>query len=219
MKKASIGFIWVLIAVFSIVLSACATQANASNPTAAPTQADTPVPAATTAPQATDIVSTPTAPVTSQPTTLDSYSDPFSYCAAVGTIDAPDARYTGDAVPDVVIQGYLKAAGLENNGEPIEILQKTTIWRCMDKSVYVCNFGANLPCNSKANTDKTPTQAMNDFCTANPDSDSIPMSVTGHSTIYDWHCVKDTPELLDQIDQVDAAGYLTRIWYQLQPGS
>jgi hypothetical protein len=28
------------------------------------------------------------------------FSDPFAYCAAVGTIDAPDARYTGPRVPD-----------------------------------------------------------------------------------------------------------------------
>src|SRR5664280_2603081 len=44
------------------------------------------------------------------------YTDPFAYCAAVGTIDAPDSRYTGDPIPLMIIQGYLKAAGLENNG-------------------------------------------------------------------------------------------------------
>ena len=56
-----------------------------------------------------------------------------------------------------------------------------------------------------------------ELCKANPDSESIPMSVTGHATIYSWGCVKDAPKLLDQIDQVDAAGYSTRIWYKLQP--
>ena len=145
------------------------------------------------------------------------YTDPFAYCSAVGTINAPDSRYTGNPVPDPIIQGYLKAAGLENNGEPLEVLRKTTIWRCMDNSVYVCNFGANLPCDSKADTNKNPTQAMQDFCKANPDAEGIPMSVTGHATIYFWGCVKGVPKLLSQIDQVDAAGYSTRIWYQLQP--
>jgi hypothetical protein len=164
--------------------------------------------------------STATAPATAVPSaTAETYSDPFAYCAATGTVDAPDARYTGDAVPDVIIQGYLKAAGLEGNGEPEDMLKQTTTWRCMNQAVYACNFGANLPCNSKANTDKTPTQAMKDYCTAdgNTDSDFIPMSVTGHATIYSWHCVNGAPELLDQIDQVDAEGYLSSIWYQLHP--
>ena len=89
----------------------------------------------------------------------------------------------------------------------------------MDGQVYACNFGANLPCSSKANTDKTPSPAMEDYCKANPDSEFIPMSVTGHSTIYSWHCVKDTPELLDQIAKVDAAGYLAQIWYPIAPNA
>ena len=44
----------------------------------------------------------------------------------------------------------------------------------MNKSVYVCNFGANLPCDSKADTDKNPTQPMQDFCKANPTADIDP---------------------------------------------
>ena len=43
------------------------------------------------------------------------------------------------------------------------------------------------------------------------------MSVTGHTTIYSWGCVKNTPKLLAQIEQVDATGYITQIWYKLQP--
>jgi hypothetical protein len=145
------------------------------------------------------------------------YTDPFAYCAAVETIDAPDSRYTGDPIPLMIIQGYLKAAGLENNGEPLQILQKSTIWRCMNNAVYVCNFGANLPCDSKADTDKNPTQPMQDFCKANPTADFIPMSVTGHTTIYSWGCADNTPKLLKQLDQPDAASYLSRIWYRLPP--
>jgi hypothetical protein len=161
-------------------------------------------------------LSTAPAPTTLAPTGARiTYTDPFAYCSAVGTIDAPDSRYTGDPVSLIIIQGYLKAAGVENNGEPLQILQKSTIWRCMNKAVYVCNFGANLPCDSKADTDKNPTQPMQDFCKANPTADFIPMSVTGHTTIYSWGCVNDTPKLLEQLDQPDAAGYLSRIWYRL----
>jgi hypothetical protein len=197
MKHSFIHMAWVLLVLAALTLTACSTLANAqpgiTNPAPAATSTAKPAPVKTT------------------------YTDPFSYCAAVGTIDAADARYTGPQVPDEIKNGFKKAAGLEASTEPMDMFKKTTIWRCMDSKVYACNFGANLPCSSKANTDKTPTQAMVDFCTANPDSEFIPMSVTGHSTIYSWHCVKNTPELLDQIEKVDAAGYLAQIWYALEP--
>ena len=167
-------------------------------------------------PTATAVV--PLATTTSSPV-QQTYNDPFAYCAAIGTIDTPDARYTGPHITDEIINGYKIAAGLESSTEPIQMFQKTTIWRCMDHQVYACNFGANLPCDSKANTNKTPTQAMGDYCKANPDSDFIPMSVTGHATIYSWHCVQDTPELLNQIAKVDAAGYLANIWYPIVPNA
>ena len=200
MKKGSTGFLYIFATALAFAVTACNAQPNVQNPT---------LPAAMTM-TAFRPSGTPTG---NQAT----YTDPFAYCSAVGTIDAPDSRYTGDPLPASIIQGYLKAAGLQNNGEPVELLQKTTMWRCMNKAVYVCNIGANLPCDSKADTDKNPTQAMQDFCKANQDADSIPMSVTGHSTIYSWGCAKDVPKLLNQIDQVDAAGYITNIWYELPP--
>ena len=194
MKRTSFLIGGVLLAALAVILSACSTRAGAA------------------------ALSPATLPPTNPPAP-QSFTDPFAYCAAAGTIDAPDARYTGEAVPDSVINGFKKAAGLETSTEPMQMFKKTTIWRCMGNQVYACNFGANLPCSSKANTDKTPTQAMTDFCTANPDSDFIPESVTGHSNIYSWHCVKGAPELLDQVEKVDAAGFLEQIWYEIQPGS
>lgn len=196
MKKIPIYLMWILFAITAIVLTACSPQAAAVKAVAVKAVATTPA-----AKPAVNAIS---------------FTDPFAYCIAVGTIDSPDARYTGEQIPASVIEGYKKAAGLEASTMPMDMFKKTTIWRCMDNQVYACNFGANLPCNSKANTDKTPTQAMSDYCQANPNSDFIPMSVTGHSTIYSWHCVKDTPELLDQIEKVDAAGYLAQIWYAIK---
>ncbi len=121
-------------------------------------------------------------------------------------------------MPDEIIAGFKKAAGLETSSEPMDMLRKTTIWRCMDGRVYACNFGANLPCDSKANVDRTPSQAMLDYCRATPDSVGIPMSVTGHDTIFSWHCAKDGPQVLEQNWQVDAAGYIAQIWYAIEPG-
>jgi hypothetical protein len=158
----------------------------------------------------------PTNPAVIATPSTQTFVDPFAYCGAVGTVDAPDARYTCEAIPDAVIDGFKKAAGLEGSTESMEQFKKSTIWRCMDGKVLACNFGANLPCDSKANTDQTSTQAMQDFCKESPDSEFIPMSVTGHNTIYSWHCVDGSPKLLDQIVSVDAAGYLANIWYAME---
>jgi hypothetical protein len=190
--KNSILTLWILLALLAMALAACSPQGKAA-----------------------EIANL--TPTTGQSTTQTTYNDPFAYCAAVGSIDTPDARYTGPQVSDEIINGYKTAAGLQSSTEPVDMFKKTTIWRCMDSKVYACNFGANLPCDSKANTDKNPTPEMAEYCKANPDSEFIPMSVTGHETIYSWRCIKDAPEVLDQIGTVDAAGYLQQIWYPINP--
>ncbi len=191
MKKFPFRFVWLVLFVLAVGISACSPVVGASVP---PTETAVP-------PAAAEAV----------------YTDPFAYCAALGTIDHPDARYTGEAVPLAVIDGFKKAAGLEDTTEPIDLLQQTTIWRCMDGQVYACNVGANLPCDAMANTDKTPTQAMNDFCAANPNLDYIPMAVTGHETVYNWRCSGAAAEVVDQFAQVDPRGYVADIWYPIKP--
>jgi len=146
------------------------------------------------------------------------FSDPFAYCAAVGQIDAPDARYSGPKMSDALFKDYLAAAKLDMNMQYPDQFKQMTIWRCMDHKVYACNFGANIPCDSKANADKTPTQAMADFCKSNPNVDVIPMVVTGHNVIYSWRCKGDVPEIVEQFDTVDAAGYQSSFWVALQSG-
>jgi len=192
MKKNAHPFVEMLLILLALAATACAKQPNA-------TEIVTQTPTANSAPA------------------QKTYADPFEYCAAVGTIGTPDARYAGPQISDAIINGFKSAASLEDSTEPMEQFKKTTIWRCMDSQVYACNFGANLPCDSKANTEKTPSPEMEDFCKAKPDSDFIPMSVTGHATIYSWRCAKDIPEILEQIEQVDAAGYLASIWYPISP--
>jgi hypothetical protein len=153
----------------------------------------------------------------SQRAVQQAFSDPYAYCAAVRQIDTPDARYTGASLPDALFADYLAAAGLNAPADYPDSFKKMTIWRCMEGEVYVCNYGANIPCDSKANTDKQPTQAMQDFCTQSPDEPVIPMSVTGHNVIYDWHCVQGKPEIQGQISDVDAAGYPVNFWQLVEP--
>jgi hypothetical protein len=156
-------------------------------------------------------------PVTQTTSTPQTFSDPFAYCTAVGQIDKPDARYTGPIMSDALFRSYLKAANLNVNGDIPEDFKKMTTWRCMDHKVVACNFGANIPCDSKANTDKTPTQGMLDYCKQSPEVDFIPMSVTGHNVIYGWGCVKGQPQIMQQLDTVDTAGYPANFWVTLKP--
>ena len=91
------------------------------------------------------------------------FVDPFAYCAAVGTIGAPDARYTGPAMPETVARG-LKAALAPPADGPVDPLLGNSIWRCMNGKVYACTVGANLPCSEKADARREPAPALADFC-------------------------------------------------------
>ncbi len=189
----------VALSILALFFVACSST-PAAQPTAEPPAASTPVPQ-------------PTA----QPTTAAAtYTDPFAYCAAVGTADAPGPEYTGPKLPDNVAEAIKKASGASPD-MPIDILKQGSFWRCMNGKVYGCFVGANLPCDSKANVDKTPTAEEADFCKANPNADVIPAVVTGHETVYEWRCNNDAPEIVKQVAQVDARGYMTDIWYQLSP--
>jgi hypothetical protein len=59
-------------------------------------------------PQGKTISAVSSPPGSSQPAT---FSNPFAYCTALGTIDAPDSRYSGPKVPEAVAQGVKKAFG------------------------------------------------------------------------------------------------------------
>jgi hypothetical protein len=160
------------------------------------------------------------APATTPPTANvapTTYTDPFAYCAAVGTADTPGSDYVGPKVPESVAQGLQEALNVPDT--PIDVLENGSTWRCMDGSVYACFVGANLPCEAKANTDRTPTQAEIDYCQQNPDSDFIPAAVTGRETVYEWRCLNGTPDIVEQLTQPDGQGFLSDIWYEISPNA
>jgi hypothetical protein len=143
------------------------------------------------------------------------YNDPFAYCAAVGTVDAPDARYDGPAMPDVIVQGMVRQGIVTADAPPD--FQKNAVWRCMDGQVWICHFGANLPCQEKADTSQVPSGAMRDFCQANPGAEVIPAAVTGRATVYEWRCADGQPQVVRQVFQRDPQGYLADFWVELAP--
>ena len=150
---------------------------------------------------------TSTKPIgTTKAKTLD---DPLAYCAAVKNIDHPDARYTGDLLPKVVI----KALNLDKDAEKMALENPGFVtWRCMGQKVWACTVGANIPCDEKADTRRTPNAAMKTFCKANPDTDSIPSVATGKSTVYEWRCKAGKPKIVSQLTPVDARGYAAANW-------
>src|SRR5699024_4330026 len=121
-------------------------------------------------------------------------------------------RYTGPRPPPTVVQGLAKALGATSAAADSAVFRAATSWRCMNGAVYACNVGANLPCQAKANTERTPTTAEHRYCQEHPDQDFIPMAVTGHDTVYAWHCKGATPVAGEPVSAVDARGYLANIW-------
>jgi hypothetical protein len=143
------------------------------------------------------------------------YTDPFAYCAAVGTIDTPGSTYAGPEPPPSVAEGLQKALNAPET--PLSVIENGMFWRCMDGSVYACFVGANLPCEAKADTSQTPTQAEIDFCQQNPNADVIPAAVTGRETVFEWRCTDSTPEIVKQVFHPDAQGFISEIWYKISP--
>jgi hypothetical protein len=179
----------------------------------APIQPVTPVPGESTPDVETEATAVPATAVPDGEAAA-TYDEPFAYCAAVGTVDEPDERYTGEELPVVILEGVRDA--LDATDVDLEVFEIGTVWRCMDSKVYACNVGANLPCLAKADESQEPQQPLIDYCAENPDSDFIPAVVTGRETVYSWACEDGEPVVVEQFTEVDSQGFLEFVWYELQ---
>jgi hypothetical protein len=94
------------------------------------------------------------------------------------------------------------------------IVQASTVVRCMNGIAWLCNYGANLVCE-KADVSRNSPGAEG-FCRENPDSIGVPMSATGHATVYEWKCVGQQPRIIGQVNQVDARGFIADNWKPLR---
>ena len=141
-------------------------------------------------------------------------TDPFTYCAAVGTLDKPDGRYTGPKTPDAIVKGVRKATGAKDDA-PNQPFVDGTSWRCADGKVKACFVGANLPCGEKADINKTPSAAIADYCKANPAAEVVPAVVAGRATVYEWRCKAGAPEIVKQVYKADAQGFIAEVWYEI----
>lgn len=136
------------------------------------------------------------------------YSNVFDYCAAIGTIDQPDARFTG-ALPDYKAE---KLFGIAPGASHVGAF----VWRCMNGAVWVC-AQLNSPICGKADISREPTKPMIDYCKMDPDAAPIPMVVMGqeHPPAYDWACRQGTPAVTRPLFTPDPRGYPPDLWKQL----
>ena len=143
------------------------------------------------------------------------YDDPAAYCAAVRTIDKPDGRYRGPAVPDWMARA-LKKAEHSPEDTPLDVFTHAA-WRCADGRVLACFYGANLPCGEKADPRRAPTEPVVAFCRAEPESEIVPAYVTGRRTVFEWRCRAGKPAIVRRVATVDRQGYAAKYWYVVTP--
>jgi hypothetical protein len=145
-----------------------------------------------------------------------SLADPQAYCRSVGTIDAPDQRFTGTGVPDWIRAAFFtpnQIAAIKAGRQP----DYGVAWRCVRGEVLACQ-NAQSPSCLKANTDRTPSAAMSDFCRSNVNSPVIPRVVTGTERMlaYNWVCRGPEPTIAKETP-LDAQGFVAADWKRVSP--
>lgn len=141
-----------------------------------------------------------------------------AYCQAVGNIDAPDQNYSGPAVPGWMVAALYMPQEIKAQTESGVDPARAIVWRCMGGKIWACVQG-NAPICGKANQDKTPSKAMEEFCAGQPNAEVIPLSVIGHENpmIYEWSCNGKQPAIVKQIFSVDARGFPAELWKTIAP--
>jgi len=155
------------------------------------------------------------APIVAAHCAAASWDDPVAYCRAIGTIDAPDARYVGPAVPDWVVRALMRAIHAPAKA-PIAAFSHAA-WRCLDGEVLACTTGANIPCDRKADTSHAASVGAERFCKQNRNAEVVPSYAVGRATIFEWRCAAGAPVIARQVLDVDAAGFPSAFWYRVAP--
>jgi hypothetical protein len=129
---------------------------------------------------------------------VDEWSDPFAYCAAVGTVDFPDHRYTGAMVTAAIAEALRVPAS-----SPPDRVK----WRCVEGTVLAC---ASFRGPSCAPTPSVPE--MVEYCAQNPGAEHL---VAPNGT---WSCDGTEPVIPpEQSWPIDARGFLPGAWVEIAP--
>jgi hypothetical protein len=132
--------------------------------------------------------------------------DLIAYCAKVGDDDRVKP------IPAALVPEARRLFNLESADDANFVL-RSTVYRCMSGSVWVCNHGANIPC-AKGDTRRMPP-SVTAYCKENPNEAFVPMVVTGHDTIHSWECVGGKARI-KQSEKVDPRGFVADQWRRLQ---
>jgi hypothetical protein len=127
---------------------------------------------------------------------------PRAYCARVGNDD--ELR----SPPASLASAIKRLFDIRSHNAPT-----AAYYRCAEGHVLACWVGANLPCG-KANTAKE-LPAATQWCATHPNSDFIPMVVTGHDTPYSWSCVGSTAQASAPVGKLDSRGFFAAYWKPL----
>jgi hypothetical protein len=111
-------------------------------------------------------------------------------------------------IPRSLVPDALRLFGLEKM--PAEQVRHSTLYRCAGGRLLLCNLGANLPCG-RADTSRN-LRAADAWCAEHSGSDFIPMYVTGHDTIYRWHCDGTKSATTGEPLAIDRRGFISRFW-------
>lgn len=93
---------------------------------------------------------------------------------------------------------------------PAEQVLRSTYFRCANGRVLVCNIGANLVLRQGRYASIPPRCGC--LVRKSSGSDSIPMSATGHATIYQWRCDGGKPAVTGSALAVDLQGFTPQNW-------
>jgi len=141
-------------------------------------------------------------------TTADPPSNPFTHCAAAGTLDVPDPRVAGGGVDPAI------TATLQANGAAVEVVR----WRCFEGRVYACGVAANVPCG-RADQRTRGNLELRRYCQQQPNAPSVPSGVAGHRTLYHWRCEGGEPAIVRQLAHADERGFVAEYWHPVpDPG-
>jgi hypothetical protein len=86
--------------------------------------------------------------------------------------------------------------------------------RCAGTRLMACSVGANLDCFKADRRRVLPGATA--WCRDNPGSTGVPMSATGHDTIYEWSCRGRRAVAGKTALKVDQQGYVADNWKELR---
>lgn len=127
-------------------------------------------------------------------------------CSQIGTDD------TLRPLPAELVPAARRVFDLDGSLSANYVRAATSL-RCDQGRALLCYVGANLNCG-KADTSRS-MSAADEYCRDNPAAVGIPMSVTGHATVYDWSCDGGNAKAGEQIVATDRRGFIADNWKRL----